>query len=103
MYLEVQKGFSSMGLNPKLGPFNHRILWISAVTAIGVLSLFIYLMCEADSAEEYTESVCVITICAGILLTIACTILITKRLFSFIKAHDEYLNESKPRILLKQL
>lgn len=95
MYNEVQKSFHSIGFGPNLKPFNHQILSIIAVLFLADMSLCMFLFYEADSAEQYLESVCVITTCTGVVLSIASTILISKELFSFIKTHDEYLNERK--------
>lgn len=93
MYKEVQRNFYSIGIGRKLKPFNHRILSILAMTSLGVMSLWLFLFYEADSAEKYVESACVITICTSTLLSMASTSLTTKKLFLFIKAHKEYLNK----------
>lgn len=95
MYQVVQKSLHSIGFGPTLEPFNRRILSILAVTCLGVISLWIYLFHEADGAEAYMESICLITICTATLLSDASTILITKKLFAFINAHDECFNERK--------
>lgn len=98
MYNEVQKGFRSIGFGPNLEPFNPRVLSILTTTFLGVVSLWMFLFYEADSAEQYMESVCVITVCTGTLLSFASTVQDSEKLFSFIKADDEYLNESKLNI-----
>lgn len=95
MYEEVQKSFQSIGLDPKLEPFNRRILSILVITSLGIISVWIFLIHEADSAEEYMESTYVITVSTGVVLSFASTTLITKKLHSFYKAHEEYLNESE--------
>lgn len=95
MYEEVRKSLHSIGVSPKLEPFNRRILSILASTSLGVISLWIFLFHGADSAEEYMKSVCLITICTGTLLSFASTILIKKELFAFIKSHDECFDERK--------
>lgn len=95
MYDEMQKSFRSIGFDPKLESFNHRILGILAITSLGVISLWIFLFHEADSAAAYVESVYLITVCNGVLLSMASTIFTRKRLFSFIEIHEEFWNESK--------
>lgn len=95
MYQEVQKGLQSIGYGPKLESVNHRFLSILAATSLGIISQWIFLIHEAASAEEYMESIYVITACTSIVLSFANTILIKKKLHSFIKANEEYFMGSK--------
>lgn len=93
--LEVQKAFKSMGLRRNQEPFNQRVLSILVIVFPGLISMWIYLICEADSDNEYMESVYIVTLASGVFLSFATTILITKKLFSFIKSSDEFSNERK--------
>lgn len=101
MYDEVQKSLYSIGFGPKLKPFNQQIVSILLPISLGVISLWIFLFHDAESAGEYVEAVCVITISGGTTLSVAITNFTTKKIFLFIKAHEEYLNESK-RLVLKK-
>lgn len=92
---EVQKAFHSIGISPKLEPFNHRVLSILAASLLGVISLWIFLIHETNNAREFMRSIFVVTVCTGIFVSFASITLITKKLFSFMKTLNEYLNESK--------
>lgn len=93
----VQKSFKSLGLSPKPDRFNRKIFIFSIIYFPVVVSLWIFLVHEANSAEEYLESIYVVTTCSGILISFASTILAKMRLFSFIKKADVNVNESKNR------
>lgn len=60
---EVQKSFNWMGFNPKLEPFNRRILRILTIVFPAVVLQWMFLMLEANSAQEYLESIYMITAC----------------------------------------
>lgn len=94
---EVQNNLISMGMNPELERFNRRILNILAINFPGVVSLWIFLFHEANSAEEYLESIYIVTASSGIFLSFASTIFVMEELFSFIKNVDDAVNESKIR------
>lgn len=93
IFQEVQKSFISLGFNPKEEPFNHKIVGILAATLLAVISLWIFLIHEANSAESYMESIYDITAATGLLLSLASTVFIKQKLFSFIGSFDEFLNE----------
>lgn len=92
---EVQKSLKAIGFSPKLEPFNHRISSIFVISFSGVISQWIFLIYEADSGQEYMESIYVATACTGVLLSFSNTILSTKKIFLFINSIDEFINESK--------
>lgn len=92
---EVQKSFDSIGFNPKLEPLNHKILGILCIVVPAVLSLWIFLVHEANSAHEYMDSIYVISTSCGIFLSFTSTILITKKLYFLFKVFDEFINEGK--------
>lgn len=89
----VQISFYSIGFSPKLKPLNHRNLSILGISFPGVILELISLICEANGAQEYMESVYIITVCSGVLLAYASTIVVMKKLFSFIEAINEFFNE----------
>lgn len=90
MYQAVQKSFHSIGLSPKLEAFNHV-----AITFLIIISEWIFLVYEADSAEEYMASIYAINTCAGVLLSFTSTIFTKRRLFSFMTMHNAYFDTSK--------
>lgn len=92
---EVQKAFITIGFDPKLKPMNHRVLGVLAIVFPGLTSIWIYLIFEANGAEEYMESIFMVTVCTGIFISFASTILNKTSLFSFIGRVDKVLNESK--------
>lgn len=92
---EVQKAFKTIGFDPKLKPMNHRVLGVLAIVFPGLTSIWIYLIFEANGAEEYMESIFMVTVCTGIFISFASTILNKTSLFSFIGRVDKVLNESK--------
>lgn len=91
---EVQKSFNSIGLGPELEPFNRKILSTLVGIFPGVVSLWIFLIHEANSAVKYLESIYVVTTCSGFFICFASTIIITKKLFAFIKIVEDFVNES---------
>lgn len=95
MYQAVQKSFHSIGLSPKLEAFNQRALCFVAITFLIIISEWIFLVYEADSAEEYMASIYAINTCAGVLLSFTSTIFTKKRLFSFMTMHNAYFDTSK--------
>lgn len=92
---EVQKCFVSMGIDPKLKLFNLRNLSVLIITSLGIMLVSLFLLLEAKSGVEYMEAAYVVIAFTGSLVSFACTILITKEIFSYIKAYNEYLNECK--------
>lgn len=92
---EVQKNFSSLGFNPELKPFNRKISGILTMTILGVISLWIFFIREADRASEYMESIYMITTCTGVLISFTSTVFIEQKLFSFIKSVEKFGNESE--------
>lgn len=92
---ETQKHFIWLGLDPQIEPIHDRLLSILTITCPAVISQWIYLIDEAHSPREYMESIYVVTTCTGILVSYASTIVIRKKLFSFVKSYDEFTNESK--------
>lgn len=95
IFEEVQNSFISIGFSPKQDLFNRRISGILAMTLLGVVLLSMFLVLEADSAQEYMESFYITTTSFGILLSIASTIFIKQKLFPFKKSGDEIVNESE--------
>lgn len=95
IFQEVQKSFNWMGFNPKLAPFNPRILSNFVMRFTSLIFLWIFLIYEAETAQEYMESMYVISTGSGIFLSFLSQIFITKRLFSFIKRVNEAVNESE--------
>lgn len=91
---EAQKSLESMGFS-QLEPFNHRNLNILSLTIPGFISLLMHLIHEANSTREYMESIFLFTVCAGIYISFASTILITKQLFWYIEDLNEFINESE--------
>lgn len=94
----VQKSFDSLGFSPKLKQFNYKISGISVISFLGIILLWIYLLHEADSSQEYMESIYIVTACSGIFLSFASTVFFKEELFSFINSFNELTNESKCRI-----
>lgn len=91
----VQRGFESLGFSRKLAPFNRIVLRIFAIDFLLIISQLIFLIHEADSSQEYMESIYTITACSCIFVSLATTIFITDKLFTFIDGFDELINESK--------
>lgn len=92
---EVQRSLSSIGFNQKLEPFNRRIVSILVTVLPGFISVWVFLIHEADSAQEYMESIYIAVVSTGILLSFTSTISITKKLFSFIENIGECFKESE--------
>lgn len=98
---EVQKKFESIGLGTAVKPFNR--IKLRYITLSGVISMFIFLIYEADSAQEYMESAFLVTTTGGTLLCFANTNLTIKKLFSFIDYVDKFVNEGKQNFQAKQI
>lgn len=92
---EVLKSYDSIGIDPKLEPFNRKVLRYLAVYFLGMTLLLIYLFHEADTSREYMESIYVVTSCSGILLSAASTIFIREKLFLYIDTLNKRFDESK--------
>lgn len=92
---EVQKSFYFLGISPNLKPFNPRILSFSAFILHGVILLWLFVILEADGSQEYMESIYANSAVSGTFLCLLGTIFMSEKLFSFFKALDEALNESK--------
>lgn len=84
-----------MGFSPNLEPLNRRVLIIFVRSFLAVIFELIFLINEADGAQEYVVSIYVLSSCCFILLSFTNTILNTKQLFSFINIVSEFLNGSK--------
>lgn len=95
---EVQNSFISLGLDPKLEPFNHRTQSILVVTFSGVISLWISFIREAKDAREHMESIYIITLRISLFLSYVHTIFNTHKLFAFFESLDGFLNESEFKI-----
>lgn len=91
----VQKCFDAMGLSPKRDQFNPITSIILVLATSGVGLQWIFFFHEADSSQEYMESIYVATACSGALISFASTVFIRKQLFSFIGSVDELFNGSK--------
>lgn len=92
---ETQKKFIWIGLNPQIEPIHGRLWSILGMAFTALLSLWIFLIHEARSAQEYMESVYVVSTCSGIFASFASTVFIRKQFFSFFIRVDEFCNGSK--------
>lgn len=92
---EVEKSFNSIGFDPKLKPFNHKTLSILVILLPGIILQWIFLICVANRAEEYMESIYIVTTSTGVFLSFASTILIREKLFYLIEIDNEFVRESK--------
>lgn len=94
---EVKKSFYLMGFDPKLKRFEiiRRIKNDLIIMYSTVISQYEFLIQEADGAEEYMESIYVVTLSTGFLLSYTSTILTTEKLFSLFRVYDEFMNTSK--------
>lgn len=91
----VQANFISMGFNPRVEQFNYILLKNIVMSVLGTLLLWIYLLHEADNAQEYMESTYFVASCSGIGLSAMSMISLTKELFSFFERFDNLANQSK--------
>lgn len=90
----VQKNFTLLGIDPKLERFNQRLLINLAMSALAIALLWIYLLREADSSQEYMESTYFLVACSGIFLSAMSTTFMTKKIFAFFNFFDELPSES---------
>lgn len=90
---EVRKNFESMGLSPKLQPFNRGVLRIFILCFLPNILEWIFLTHVADSSEEYMESMYVVTVTNGIVFSFTNTILTTEKIFPFLENIDEFVNK----------
>lgn len=87
----VQKSFRSLGLSSQIDLFN-----LILITSFPFeISLWIYLFYEANTSQEFMESIYMTTICTAVFASYASTLLITDKLFSFFDSFDDHINESK--------
>lgn len=93
--LKVQKSFTWIGFDPKLEPFNRRVVQILVITFSAIISLWIYFIRVPDTAQEYMESIFIVSTCTSVFLSFMSAILNMEKLFSFIKGVDEFLTERK--------
>lgn len=92
---EIRKSFCSLGFSPELHPFNHMVLRFLCMAFLTGLLLWIFFIHVADSAQEYLETIYLITAYNGIFLSFASTIFIAEKLFIFFNNVDKISNESK--------
>lgn len=93
-----QKSIESLGLSRNRKPFNRQTFGIAIASVLVVILLWIFLLCEADSSQEYIESIFVINACTNIFISFASMILIADKLFAYFDGIDELLDESKYNI-----
>lgn len=65
------------------------------MSLLGVISICIFLIHEADSPQEYMKSIYMITAAIGLLLSFASTVLIKQKLFLFINRLDAIIDASE--------
>lgn len=99
VFQETQKSFKWMGFDSKLKPFNRRISSILVFTFTCVLLLWIFLIYEADTDQEYMESIYCVSVGSGVFLSLASSTFITKKLYSFIDGIQGNFNESEYRTI----
>lgn len=92
---EVQKSFNSIGFSPNLDRFNKKILIVTSVIVVGLILQLIYIFHEADTPQEYMESIHFFSACFSILLSFASSVLMKQKLFSFIKQIEDHLKISE--------
>lgn len=95
----VLKNFATMGISPKLVtqsiPLNGKILMrLSALTA-GVSFIGVYVIKEANTFVEYTQSTFLAAAGSLVILLLLILILKVEKLFEFINRCDSMLNTSK--------
>lgn len=100
---EVQKNLSLIGLGPNQKSFNLVISRILVLSLLGVISLYMFLFLEADSAQDYMKSVFITTTSVGILLSIASTVFTKQKIFSFMEGSDEIVNGCKLNFNLQNM
>lgn len=93
----VKKAFDEMGFSPELEPLNHR--YLRSITIIIPCLIFAWksLVYEISNAQEYMESLYVVSIGTATLLAYVSTVLITKKLYFFLDAIDEIFKKGKQR------
>lgn len=65
----VQNGFESIGIGPGRKAFNHTTLSILFICVFGFISLGIFIVQTADSAQEYMECLYIFTASIGTFLS----------------------------------
>lgn len=92
---EVQRNIKMLGFSPNRRPFNKRILSILvSLCSVSVL-IWLYPILEADSAQKYMESIYVVIVLTGVLLSFVSIILAKTTMFSLIRSLDEFWNQSQ--------
>lgn len=81
--------------NPR--PFNKQQKWIFVEMFLSTTSFYAYLLCVADSAKEYMDSILLTAMGTIIAISRISTIFKTKTIFIFIDEFEEVLNASKFR------
>lgn len=92
-YQEVQKGFEWLGFDLKLS--DHNILGTMVISLSGIISEWIFLLFEANSSQEYLESIYFITSSVGIFISYTSALLLKDKLLVFIDTVDRTINKSK--------
>lgn len=95
VFQEVQKHFHSMGFDPGLKPFNGQILSYLVTSIPTVVFLWIFLIHEANGAQQYMESIYMVNTSTGVLICFISTIFNSTKVFSFIQNDEKIVNESK--------
>lgn len=91
----VKANFVSMGFNPELEQFNYILLKNIVMCASGTAAMWIFLLYEAESSQEFMESAYFVATCSGIGLSAISMIFLTTELFSFFDHFDEIANQSE--------
>lgn len=95
----TKKNFAAIGISPELVnhpyPFNVRILLGLLILMASVTCNLLYIICEAKTFAEYTQSIYTFSLAAVITLGLVIVLLNVAELFNLINGFENLVNASK--------
>lgn len=95
----VQKNFATAGITPNLAnqtyPLNGTILFEFLMLSTGIYSTTVFIIYDAGTLIEYTQSVYIDSLLILIILSLLIIILKAAKLFEYIGGNDNLINNSK--------
>lgn len=95
----IQKNLAFAGITPNLAnqsyPFNRTILFGFLTLGSAIYCSVVFIIYEADTFAEYTQSVYVVSLAILIILVLLMMVLKVKKLFNFIDCCEDFINTSE--------
>lgn len=93
----VQMNFAILGIHTSqsMNPFNHKILFGFTLFGSAIISMFMYILCEANTFFEYTHCICAIFVGIGVIINFAIFVFKTSKLIKFLESAEKNIVDGK--------